>query len=329
MGDSRHISIYIGSDELAIRKQARSFASMFSDPTTAGMNTSNLDARNISEHELSNAVGAMPFLAAQRLVVLENVSKAYNGLERHKKFLAFLETVPPSTRLVITDPDEIKPKEIPNHWLVKWVTKNAARAEYKDFLLPGIKQMPAWITTETKRQGGSIENAAAARLAEMTGNNTRQAAQEITKLLTYVNFAHTISLEEVEDVSLVTAQVDVFELVDALGSQNGKLAQRLFHRLLEEKDAFEVFGMILRQYRLLVMARDVLDYGGTLPEVADALGVHPFVAEKVYLQARAFEMHTLDVVFHRLLLIDEAAKTGGMPLDASLDMLIVELSGKS
>ena len=29
----------------------------------------------------------------------------------------------------------------------------------------------------------------------------------------------------------------------------------------------------------------------------------------------------------RLLAMDEAAKTGGMPLDASLDMLIVELAG--
>jgi len=40
-------------------------------------------------------------------------------------------------------------------------------------------------------------------------------------------------------------------------------------------------------------------------------------------------MQTLEIVYHRLLAMDEAAKSGGMPLEASLDMLIVELSGKS
>ena len=163
----------------------------------------------------------------------------------------------------------------------------------------------------------------------MTGDNTRQAAQEITKLLTYVNYAHTISIEEVEDVSIVTARVDVFKLVDALGTQNGRQAQGLFHRLLQEKDAFEIFGMIVRQFRLLIMARDVLDGGGTQKEVTDVLGLHPFVAGKAFNQARAFDMQTLEAVYHRLLAMDESAKSGGMPLDASLDMLIVELSHKS
>ena len=324
-----HIHFFFGNDEFAIRKQAEKFTTKFSDPTTAGMNTSRLDARTISDNDLSNAVGAMPFLDSQRLVVLENVSKRYGGLDGHKKFVAFLENVPPSTRLVIIDAEEVKPKEIPNHWLVKWVTKNATRAEYKSFMQPGPREMPGWISAEARRQGGSIEPAAAARLAEMTGEDTRQAAQEITKLLTYANFSHTVSVEEVEDVSIVTARVDVFELVDALGSQNGKLAQRLFHRLLDEKDAFEVFGLVVRQFRLLIMARAVMDESGTLQEVTEVLGVHPFVAEKAYKQARAFDMQTLEIVYHRLLAMDEAAKSGGMPLEASLDMLIVELSGKS
>lgn len=327
MSDSKHIFFYFGNDEFAIRKQAQKFASMFSDPTTAGMNTSHLDAKTVSESELSNAIGAMPFLAPQRLVVLENVSKRYIGLDGHKKFVAFLETVPPSTKLVIVDAEEVKDRDIPNHWLVKWVGKNAEKAEYKAFMNPRQREMPGWIVAEAKRQAGTIEPAAAGRLAEMTGEDTRQAAQEITKLLTYVNYAHAIGIEDVEAVSIVTAGVDVFELVDALGTQNGKMAQKLFHRLLEEKDAFEVFGMVVRQFRLLTIARDVIDEGGTLPEVTEVLGVHPYVAEKSFKQARAFTMEMLSSIYHSLLSMDEAAKTGGMPLDASLDMLIVELAG--
>jgi DNA polymerase-3 subunit delta len=323
------IHYFFGNDEFAIRKQVEKFASMFTDPTSAGMNSARLDARNVTENELSNATSSMPFLAEKRLVVLEYVSKRFTGLDGHKKFLTFLETVPDFTRLVIVDPEEVKEKEIAGQWLVKWVGKNAEKAEYRNFMRPRQREMPRWIEDEAKRQGGLIEPAAAARLAEMTGDDTRQAALEITKLLTYVNYAHTIGLEDVEEVSIVSAGVDVFELVDALGTQNGKQAQKLFHRFLVEKDAFEVFGMVVRQFRLLTLARDVLDASGTLQEAIEAMGVHPFVAEKAYIQARNFSMDSLKGIYHRLLAMDEGSKTGGMPLDAALDILIVELAGRS
>ena len=41
-------------------------------------------------------------------------------------------------------------------------------------------------------------------------------------------------------------------------------------------------------------------------------------------QARAFSMETLESIYHRLLIMDEAAKTGVMPLDMALDTFIVE-----
>ncbi|PWH12464.1 MAG: DNA polymerase III subunit delta [Anaerolineae bacterium] len=321
-----HIHYFFGNDEYTIRQQVKQFNKLFTDPTTADLNTSHLDARGVSETDLSNAVGAMPFLAAQRLVILEHISKRYNGQEGHKKFTAFLETVPPFTQLVIIDPEDIKEKDIQNHWMMKWAAKHAEIAEARAFLLPKQREMPTWIIAETKRQGGSIEPGAAARLAEMTGENTRQAAQEITKLLTYVNYAHPIGLEDVEAVSLVTAGVDIFDLVDALGTRDGRKAQRLLHRLLEEKDAFELFGMVIRQFRLLTITCEVMDESGTLEEAAAALGTHPFVAEKAWQQARKFNAETLHTIYHRLLAMDEAAKTGVMPLDLALDTFVVEIT---
>ncbi|GAB4500783.1 MAG: hypothetical protein Fur0035_03230 [Anaerolineales bacterium] len=321
-----HLHILLGNDEFAIHQAAAKLGNIFSDPTAAGMNSSHFDAHAVSDKELTNAVSAMPFLAAQRLVTLENVSKRYTGAEGHKKFVEFLESVPPFTKLIVLEVDDLKEKDIPAHWLVKWAGKNSASAEYKTFFQPRQREMPNWIVAEAKRQGGSIEGGAAARLAEMTGENSRQAAQEITKLLTYVNYAHTIGLEDVEAVSIVSASADIFEFVDALALRDGKRAQKLLHLLLEERDAFEFFGMVTRQFRLLLIAREVMDEGGGLPEATQALATHPFVAEKAWNQARKFSAGALLAIYHRLLAMDEAAKTGGMPLDASLDAFLVELT---
>lgn len=322
-----HIYYYFGSDEYAIRQQASRFNKLFTDSTTADMNTSRLDARTVSKSELANALGAMPFLAPQRLVVLENISKRYSGVDGHQEFLALLETVPPSTLLVLIDPEEVKSQEVPKHWMVKWIAKVAGKAEYRLFVPPHDHEMPGWIAAEAKRQGGSIAPGAAARLAEMTGQETRQAAQEITKLLTYVNYAHPIGLEDVEAVSLVTASINVFDLVAALGQRNGRKSQALLHRLLEEHDAAELFGLIIRQFRLLIMTRELMDEGGTYKEAPTALALKPYIIEKIWPQAQKINIETLLAIYHRLLAMDEAAKTSAMPLDLALDTFIVDLSG--
>lgn len=323
-----HIHILFGSDEFAIAQKAESFIKAMGDPTTANMNTTRLDARSMTEDQLNNAVNAMPFLAAQRLVLLDSPSKKYTGQDGHKKFLALLDAVPPSAIMVVIEPGEIKEREKSAHWLLKWAAKNAGRATAQEYNLPRLRDMPRWIVDEAIRQGGKIEPAAANRLAEMVGENTRQAAMEITKLLTYVNFAHPIGLEDVEAASIVTAQASVFDMVDALGMGDGRRAQKLLRQLLEDDEPFSIFGMIVRQFRLLLIAREVMDEGGSLSEVTKALGAHPYVAEKVFGQARGFKMNTLERIHRRLLEMDEDAKTGGMPLDASLEMFVIELGKK-
>jgi len=54
--------------------------------------------------------------------------------------------------------------------------------------------------------------------------------------------------------------------------------------------------------------------------------VHPFVAEKMTGQARSFTLPVLEKIYHKLLEIDEGAKTGQVTLDLALDTLVVEMS---
>jgi hypothetical protein len=49
------------------------------------------------------------------------------------------------------------------------------------------------------------------------------------------------------------------------------------------------------------------------------------VAQKVCNQAGHFSMPALESIYHKLLEIDEGAKTSQVPLDLALDAFIVEL----
>jgi len=313
-----------GNDEFAITRRLKEFEADFPDPTSADMNTARLEARTMTENDFNTAVNAMPFLAPKRLVILGNPSGKYSKPNERKKFESFIENVPETARLIIHE--TMEPRDVNKHWLVKWAGRNGSAVKSQAFMLPRQWEMAGWIINETKSQDGEIEPPAAAKLAEMVGVNTRQAGQEIAKLLAYVNWERQVRVQDVEAVSIVTAQESVFDFVDALSSGDSRSAQRLLHRLLENEDAFSLWGMVIRQFRLLLLAREVLDARGDKEEVARALGVHPFVAEKTTGQARAFTLPVLERIYHRLLEIDEGVKTGLFSLELALDTLVVELT---
>jgi DNA polymerase-3 subunit delta len=313
-----------GNDEFAITRKLKEFESDFSDRASADMNTARLDARALNENDLNTAVNAMPFLAKRRLVLLANPSAKYNNQAARKKFLEFVEKAPDTARLVLYE--LVEPRDVDKHWLVKWAEKNQKLIQARAFMLPRLKEMTGWIVNETKGQGGQIEPRAADLLKDMVGVDTRQAGMEIAKLLAYVNWARPIKAEDVEAVCIVSSQQSVFDFVDALSNGNGKAAQHLLHRLLETEDPFTLWGMVVRQFRLLIQAREILDGRGSKEDVARALGVHPFVAEKTTGQAAHFSIETLEAIYRRLLQIDEGVKTSQVTLDLALDTLVAEVA---
>ena len=319
-----NIFFLFGNDEFAITRKLKEFESDFTDPTSADMNTARLEARSTDENELNNAVNAIPFLARQRLVLLSNPSSKYNNPSARKKFLEFIGKTPETTRLVMFE--SVEPKEAEKHWLMKWAEKNSKLIQTKVFMLPRLKEMTGWIMNETKNQGGKMEPRAAEMLKDMVGVDTRQAGMEISKLLAYVNWVRPVTAQDVEAVSIVTSQQSVFDFVDALANGNGRSAQHLLHRLLESEDEFSLWGMVVRQFRLLIQAREILDGRGNQNDVARALGVHPFVAEKTTQQAQRFSIESLEAIYHRLLNIDEEVKTSQITLDLAMDTLVVELT---
>jgi DNA polymerase-3 subunit delta len=315
-----------GNDEFAITRKLKEFEADFSDPTSADMNTARLDARSLNENDLNTAINAMPFLAKRRLVLLANISSKYNNPSARKKFLEFVEKTPETARLVMYE--AVEPKEAEKHWLMKWAEKNSKLIQTRAFMLPRLKDMTGWIVNETKSQGGKIDPRAAEMLKDMVGVDTRQAGMEIAKLLAYANWERSVTVQDVEAICIVTSQQSVFDFVDALANGNGKQAQYLLHRLLESEDDFGLWGMVIRQFRLLIQAREILDGRGNQNDVARALGVHPFVAEKATQQAGRFSIESLEYIYRKLLAIDEGVKTGQVTLDLALDTLVVELAGR-
>ncbi len=310
-------------------KTVQEMLSRYEDATLGDLNITRLGGKT-SVEEIRTAAFAMPFLVDRRSVILTEALDQLKGEKNAQSFLQFIEALPATTALILVVHTELERKDWKdfkkNHWFRKWADNHPADVIFsREYALPAPAQMRTWIIEETRRQSGQIVPAAAVELADLVGTNTQLASQEINKLLTYVNFARTIELDDVKELVADVAPSSIFNMVDAMAEGRQQLALQLLHELMDQDDPYRVFGMIIRQFRLLLQARELIDQGnGT--SIAASMKVHPFVADKLEKQAQRFSAVTLKSIFRHLLKIDEHNKKSLMDLPIDLDLFVSELS---
>lgn len=310
------VYVFNGEDEFAIAEAVNDLQKRLDDnPATADMNTTRLDGNTYNPDQLLTVAGAMPFLARRRLVILTHPLAKLKTEPQREKFRSMLENLPPTTALVLIEDRVLtgsKERKDPkkHHWLERWATDHPERAIFKTYFAPKGGELVKRIQMSSQAAGGRIDPDAAARLADLVDADLRVAQQEIGKLLAYANYARPITYDDVELLTADTGQGDVFVLVDSLAARDGRSAMQMLRRLMDYNDYFSLYGMIARQFRLLVQAREILDGGGQQGDIQRQLKLHPFVAEKLTGQARRLGASDLEAAYHRLLEVDTAVKTG-------------------
>jgi len=245
-----------------------------------------------------------------------------NSSSLQENFKQILDKLPPTTALILIEYKMLKE----SNWLLKWAQGAGSKAFVRGFSPKRGGAMARWIQEQARAAEGQITPQAAALLASLIGEDTRLAYQEIQKLVAYTNYTRPVDPEDVENLTAYVDQGDIFALVDALGNQNARQAFGMLCRLLEKQDPLPVFGMIVRQFRLLLLAREVLDAGGREVDVAREIKIHPFVAGKITPQSRHFTIQELEGVYFRLLDIDKAIKTGKIAGNLALESLVAALT---
>jgi len=324
------IYLFFGNDELAMHKMVQGLVEKVMEGTMGDMNITRFQ-ENPRVEEVREAAYVMPLFSDRRLVVVANALEWIKGNRNKEAIVQILSGLPISTALVIQLNLEVERggwKDFSaTHWLRKWIQEQPAHYVFqKECVIPTIGQIPHLIMREAAEKKGEFTLEAAQELVRAIGNDMMVISLEIEKLLTYVNFERPVTADDVRLLSPDVALVSVFDMVDAIGERNITKAAQLLHRLLETEMAIPLFGMIIRQFRLIIQAREILDNGGNKMQIEKSLKLHPFVAEKVEKQTVLFTMQQLKDIYHRLLLTDENMKTGVMEPKLAIEMFVSEMA---
>jgi DNA polymerase III subunit delta len=316
-----------GDDEFSRRAQLDAMRAQMGDPATAELNITVLDGKVATAADVLSSARAMPFLSDKRLVIVEGMlswlTRRGGGKSAQAELAQLvegLEDLPDSARLVFIEPSTLSERNP-----VLKLAKTAPGGFHKAFNPP--RNATGWIKAQARDEYGvEIEPQAAAALADVVGEDLRAADSELAKLSAYTGGERPITEADVALLTPYVAEADIFQMVDALGRRDGATAARLLHRLLEKDEPLRLFGMIIRQFRLLIQAREHLNAGGTPGQLAKAIGVHPYVGEKLAGQVRAFTLHQLEQIYRFLLETDVAIKTGKVDGELALDLLLAGVS---
>jgi DNA polymerase III subunit delta len=316
------------------------------EPDVAAMNT-NVFTRDNRLDDLLGECEAMPFLSDKRLVIADNMLAGLGAPKGRKKasttdddadksplqkLLDYLPAMSETTRLVFLEDAMLDDK----HALLKLAHDKANGGSIKAFPLPDNPQR--WITERAKLKGGEISGPAAQLLSTKINagdKNDRdhfetdsrtymfKLDRELDKLTAYA-LGRRIETQDIELLVPDEDVADIFKFIDAISVRNAGAAYRVVRGVIVRGESpLVVLSHLARQTRLLIQAKDHPGLGSDA--LAQAIGVHPYVAKKALQQAGNFERATLLSALDALLEADIAIKTGTMDEHTALDVLIAAL----
>lgn len=302
------------------------------DEQALAANTSTLDGRTVTPDVLLAQASAVPFLADRRLVVVEGLLRALGeGRGRRKKgaddpldawrsaapTLANSAVVPESNAIVLLE-GELD-------------TKNAAFtifapiARVIDHPLLSQGELAQWISEEAVARRVDLAPRAIAALAQLIGPDLWALDNELEKLAAW-SAGETVEPQAVADMVSAAREAKIWDMTDAIVEGKTSAALESMRRLLDDGQPPPVLlTMIVRQFRQLVIIKDMRERRARNDEMQRASGVPAFRLSAVGALASRFSWTVLREAYAVLVESDLAVKRGLQDDQTALQLAVERL----
>lgn len=287
-------------------------------PEEDAMNYAHYEGKGISEGEIIDLGETMPFFAEHRVILLEDT-----GFFKHaaEKLPDYMGSLPEYLVLIFVESEVDK-----RNRMYKAVQKNGRVCEFstqkEDTLL-------TWIARLLGNADKRITKADAQYLLSRTGTDMSNISTEVEKLLCYALERDIITRADIDAVCTEQLENRIFEMIRAVTEKNQEKALDLYYDLLSLKEPpMRILFLLARQYNQLLQVKELMEHGNGLQEIAGKLKLQSFVVKNYMNYANRYTARDLHRMVETCTETEEAVKTGLMTDVLSVELLIVEFSGK-
>lgn len=292
-----NLNFFYGEDDFSLKQEVSrwrdAFVEKFGDTNLIEFTGEDLSAGKANLAELKSMISSMPFLSEKRLLILKNCLKVPELVEAVRE-------IPEHSIVLIEEGGEPDKRTS----AFKFLSTNA---NVKLFLKPKGAQLNGWISRRSR-----ISSDAAAYLASVVGDNLWALENELQKLSLYAG-EKEITIDMIDELVCGNVQASIFELTDKLSAKDNRGALKAIQKLEDRgEEAGFIFAMIVRQFRLMLEVKSLLEMRMTPAMIASRMKVHPFVITNVSRQCKNFTFKQLRNILEKFLEIDRKLKTGGI-----------------
>lgn len=315
------IFIY-GDDSFRVREKVREMRARFTekfDPT--GMNLAEFSEKP-QIGAVMQSVQSPAFLGEKRMTIIRDLLVATKKADA-KDWVEGFEKTPTANIVIFWETGE--PKKVEAGEIFK-AFKKSADVHLYPFPELTSNELNRWILDRAKSYKMVFEPAALSELALRVGPDLWRMDNELQKLQALTLDMNTsISKAIVADNIHATFEDKIFDFVDAVSRKDMKSAIRLLEeeRLAGAAD-HQLLAMLTRQVRILLGARAMIEENPrtTKDELASAMTIHPFVAQKSLQQAKSFTLQQLKSAHNALYSYDLGLKTGKIDAGLAVDLTV-------
>ena len=324
MGFVRAAYIFSGSEDFLMEEAVQAVRRMMEN-SNGTVDVTRIDGEACSLNHVLDMVDTVSLFGASRLVVVSEAPyfvKDAGDKDALERFLAYHTRQDTASCLVICARDFLKTTKT-----AKVLTAAGALYLYEPLKTAALY---AWVRERVAAAGKTADKPTLDFLIERVGRDLRRLASELQKLFTYLGNKKELDENSVLLATSRSIQGDIFALTDAAVLGRTPKALLLLKDLLSSGEPpLRILAMLVRQFRMLGQARELLKSGCRSGDLSAQLGIHPYAAEKLAGQAAYATDAMLCQAVELLLQTDLDIKRGKIDQVLALETLLVVLGEKS
>lgn len=270
---------------------------------------------------VKNMLSTLPVMAPYRQVVLRTPSVKD---EEWKELADFLPHIPQTSRLLLLHCGEADGR-------LKLVRYFKEKGGFFSLSIPKGVELQKMINQRFLQEEITIAPGAVSLLESSFANDLGRLGREIDKALLYFRGVDSIEEEDLKEIisqDRILGDTAIFELVDYIGKKEmGSALKILQEMLLKGESEMYILIMIARQFRLILLSKDLAQEGINSREMANRLQEHPFSIKKSLVQATHFSFSQLERIICRIYQTNLDIITGRFAPPLALEILLFDLKG--
>lgn len=288
-----------------------------------GLNVVFIDGKSEKGDNIFREITASPFLAERKMVVIKNVLSAKDDKLFEKLIEAIKNKTFPEVNVIVFFQEE----EMGKSKIVGELFGLLKKENFVYEMSPlSPNELRTWAEKEIKARGGKINFNALNFLLQVCNNDSWFLNSLIDQLVAYKKGAE---IESADIILFAEEKTDdnIFALAEAIAySEKTKALKMINEQRKNDADEFYLFAMILRQFRILAQAKDVVEKnpGMSSDDVARVIKQKPYTIKKIWNlmdKEKAWFLRVYDLMLD----IELKVKTGVADQEVLMDLLIEKI----